>query len=99
MLGIVVSVAVASFVSLQAAMAGASRRITIPAAAGMAGIMGAFWALAVSTLTARDNFWQSVLSDMAVSFIAAGIGAAALVYASDQLITKIVAFKAKYPDR
>ncbi|MEO1275222.1 MAG: hypothetical protein AAFV86_22770 [Pseudomonadota bacterium] len=99
MIGIVVSIVVASVVSVQAAYAGAPRKITIPAAAGMAGVMAAFWALAVETLFPHPDFWAHVLQSMATGFVAAAIGAALFTYAATNLITKIMAFKEKYPER
>ncbi|MEL6575671.1 MAG: hypothetical protein AAFU72_09485 [Pseudomonadota bacterium] len=99
MTGVLVSIAVATFVAAQAAGAGASLRLVLPLAAGMAGIMAAFWSLAIETLFPKPDFWAAVLEAMAVNFVLAAFGAAAFTFAAGNLISKIIAFKTKYPDR
>ncbi|MEL6768027.1 MAG: hypothetical protein AAFP17_12670 [Pseudomonadota bacterium] len=99
MAGVLVSIAVATFVAAQAAGAGGSMRLVLPLAAGMAGVMAAFWALAIETLFPHENFWATVLEAMAVNFVLAAVGAAAFTFAAGSLIAKIIAYKTKYPDR
>ncbi|MEO0819026.1 MAG: hypothetical protein AAF074_01245 [Pseudomonadota bacterium] len=99
MSGILVSIAIASFIAVQAAKAGADRRITVPVAAVAAGFMAAFWALAIETLFPAPDLWERVPVEMAKSFAFAAIGAGLLTLATGNLIGKITRFKEKYPER
>ncbi|MEM6680088.1 MAG: hypothetical protein AAF675_19680 [Pseudomonadota bacterium] len=99
MAGILVSIALASYIALQAASAGANQRIVLPVAGGLAAVMAAFWSLAVETLFPKPDFWSHVLQQMATSFVAAGVGALLFVFAARRLMDKIAAFKKKYPER
>ncbi|MEM7498608.1 MAG: hypothetical protein AAF371_11525 [Pseudomonadota bacterium] len=99
MTGVLVSIAVASFIAAQASGAGAPLRIVLPAAAGVAGVLAAFWAMAIETLFPHPDFWAHVLEAMAVNFVLAAMGAAAFTFATGNLIAKIAAYKQKYPDR
>ncbi|MEM6972121.1 MAG: hypothetical protein AAF577_04885 [Pseudomonadota bacterium] len=99
MAGILVSIAIACFVAVQATNAGAPSRITIPAAAIAAAVMAALWAMAIETLFPSPDYWSRVMSQVGISFVAAGIGGAAFTWAAGNLMTKITAFKEKYPER
>ncbi|MEM6944869.1 MAG: hypothetical protein AAF416_08570 [Pseudomonadota bacterium] len=98
MTGVLISVAVASYIALQAARAGAALTTVVPAAAGVAGILAAFWTLAVETLFPKPDFWGHVLESMGVNFAAAVIGAACFTWAAGRLIGKITDFKEKHPN-
>lgn len=97
--GILISIAVAAFVALQAATVGAAMRIVVPAGAAIAGVMAAFWTLAVETLFPRPDLWDVLPGAMLQSAATAVVGGGLFVYASARLITKIRTFKEKYPDR
>ncbi|MEL6336912.1 MAG: hypothetical protein AAFQ88_09760 [Pseudomonadota bacterium] len=97
--GILVSIAVAALVALQAASAGAAMRIVVPVAAGMAGIMSAFWTLAIETLFPKPDLWSVLPGLMVQNGVIAALGGAGFVYAAARLIAKIREFKDKYPDR
>ncbi|MEO0426430.1 MAG: hypothetical protein AAF160_03205 [Pseudomonadota bacterium] len=99
MAGVLVSIAVASFVAAQAAGAGGAMRLVLPLAAGMSAVLSAFWTLAIETLFPHPDFWANLLETVAVNAVLAAIGAAAFTFATGNLITKISAFKKKYPDR
>lgn len=99
MTGILVSIALASFVAVQAAAAGASYRIVIPVAAGMAGVMAAFWALAIGTLFPSPDMWDRVPWEMGKNFVLAAVGGALFTGGSARLMGKIAAFRKKYPER
>ena len=99
MTGILVSIALASFVAVQAAAAGAPYRIVIPVAAGIAGVMAAIWALAIETLFPTPDLWDRVPWEMGKNFVLAAVGGAFFTGATARLMGKIVAFKRKYPER
>lgn len=99
MAGILVSIAVASFVALQASWAGASQKIVLPAAAIAAGLMAAFWALAIQTLFPSPDIWSRVPLAMAENFAIAAVGAVLFTASAASLMHKIARFKEKYPDR
>lgn len=99
MTGVLIAVAAASFIALQASAVGAPRRIVVPAAAVAAGVMAAFWALAIETLFPGPNLWQRVPREMAENFALGAVFAALFVAGAGGLIAKIKAFKEKYPER
>ncbi|MGF1554302.1 MAG: hypothetical protein ACFBWO_17635 [Paracoccaceae bacterium] len=97
--GILVSIAVASVIALQASWAGADRRIVLGAAAIASGMMAAFWALAIETLFPGPDLLSRVPIAMATNFAFAALGGAAFTAAAGSLIHKIARYKEKYPDR
>ncbi|MEL6196967.1 MAG: hypothetical protein AAFT19_03885 [Pseudomonadota bacterium] len=97
--GILISIAVAAFVALQAAKAGAEMRIVVPVAAAAAGVMAGFWALAMGTLFPRPDLWETLPLDVLLNAVVAAIGGAGFVFAGTRLIEKIRKFREKYPDR
>ena len=97
--GILVSIATACFVTVQASAAGAGKMIATIAAAVMAAVMAAIWVLAIDTLFAAPDLWERLPGRLAQAAGFAALGAAAFTWGAGDLIAKITAFKKKYPDR